>query len=158
MPDTGSVFELHGFAAFRKKEEVVKAIYTKCRRRPQPLAYSSSNLVEVVSRLGCIYDMFDSHVRRDTDCSDKLGLAIAQAVSRRSSHRGGPVSSPSQVVWDLWWTKWHWGRFSPASSHSTDCSTVIYLGLVYKATVPSGLISPDDKKILRSFSLCSSDI
>jgi hypothetical protein len=34
-------------------------------------------------------------------------------------------------MWDLWWTKWHRGRFSPstsvstASSHSTDCFTVI---------------------------------
>jgi hypothetical protein len=40
-------------------------------------------------------------------------------------------SSPGQVMWDLWWTKWHWGRFSqstsvsPANSYSTDCSTLI---------------------------------
>jgi hypothetical protein len=40
-------------------------------------------------------------------------------------------SSPGHVIWDLWWTKWHWGRFSPsterspANSHSTDCSTLI---------------------------------
>jgi hypothetical protein len=32
-------------------------------------------------------------------------------------------------MWDLWWTKLHWGRFSPstsvsfASSHSNNCST-----------------------------------
>jgi hypothetical protein len=31
----------------------------------------------------------------------------------------------------LWWTKWHWGSFSPstsvslANSYSTDCSTII---------------------------------
>jgi hypothetical protein len=31
-------------------------------------------------------------------------------------------------MWDLWWAKWHWDRFSPgtsvspANSHSTDCS------------------------------------
>jgi hypothetical protein len=31
-------------------------------------------------------------------------------------------------MWDLWWTKWHWGRFSPSASvsptnsPSTDCS------------------------------------
>jgi hypothetical protein len=45
-----------------------------------------------------------------------------------------------QVRWHLWWTKWHWGRFSPstsvspANSHSTNCSTLIiiiyHLGLV----------------------------
>jgi hypothetical protein len=46
-----------------------------------------------------------------------------------ASHCGGPGSSPGQVMWDLWSTKWHWGRFppstsvSPANSHSTDCST-----------------------------------
>jgi hypothetical protein len=29
----------------------------------------------------------------------------------RSCHRGGPGSSPGQSMWDLWWTKWHWGTF-----------------------------------------------
>jgi hypothetical protein len=54
-----------------------------------------------------------------------------------ASRRGGPGSTPGQVMWDLWWTKWHWGRFSPsawvspANSHFTDCSTIIcHLGLV----------------------------
>jgi hypothetical protein len=42
------------------------------------------------------------------------GRAIAQAVSR----------------WDLWWTKWRWGRFSPstpvshANLHSTNFSII----------------------------------
>jgi hypothetical protein len=45
-------------------------------------------------------------------------------------------------MWDLWWTKWHWGRFSPRTSvspanlQSTDCSTIIiiyHLGLVQQA-------------------------
>jgi hypothetical protein len=36
-------------------------------------------------------------------------------------------------MWDLWWTKWHWGGFSPrpsvspVSSHSTKCSLLINL-------------------------------
>jgi hypothetical protein len=36
-------------------------------------------------------------------------------------------------MWGLWWTKWHWGRFSPntsvspASFHPTDCSTFIII-------------------------------
>jgi hypothetical protein len=40
----------------------------------------------------------------------------------------GPGSMPDQVMCDLRWTKWHWGRvspsslFSPAKSHSTNCS------------------------------------
>jgi hypothetical protein len=34
-------------------------------------------------------------------------------------------------MWDLWWTKWHWGRFSPSTSvspsdhHSTNFSIII---------------------------------
>jgi hypothetical protein len=33
-------------------------------------------------------------------------------------------------MWDFWWTKWHWGRFSqstsisPANLHSADFSTI----------------------------------
>jgi hypothetical protein len=40
-------------------------------------------------------------------------------------------------MWDLWWTQWHWGRFSPdisvslANSHSTDCSTIIIIIIIY---------------------------
>jgi hypothetical protein len=48
------------------------------------------------------------------------------------SHSGGLGSIPVQVIWDLWWTKWHYGRFppstsvSPANYHSTKCSILIY--------------------------------
>jgi hypothetical protein len=33
-------------------------------------------------------------------------------------------------MWNLWWTKWHWGTFSPSTSdypaslHSTNCPTI----------------------------------
>jgi hypothetical protein len=49
------------------------------------------------------------------------------------SQRGGPGSTPGQVMWDLWWTKWQWGRFSHstsvshANSQSTNCSTFIII-------------------------------
>jgi hypothetical protein len=45
-------------------------------------------------------------------------------------------------MWDLWWIKWRWGRFSPCTSislanlHSTNCYTITiicHLGLVQKA-------------------------
>jgi hypothetical protein len=38
-----------------------------------------------------------------------------QAVSRRppASDLGGLGSIPAHIMWDLLWTKWHWGRFSP---------------------------------------------
>jgi hypothetical protein len=60
------------------------------------------------------------------------GRAIAQA-----SHRGDLGSSSGQVMWDLWWTKWHWGRFSPstsvspANSYFTDCATFIIIIIIY---------------------------
>jgi hypothetical protein len=37
---------------------------------------------------------------------------------------------PIAAAWDLWWTKWRWGRFSPSTSvsfanlHSTNFSTI----------------------------------
>jgi hypothetical protein len=31
---------------------------------------------------------------------------------------GGSGSNPGLVKWDLWWTKWRWGRFSPSTSVS----------------------------------------
>jgi hypothetical protein len=71
--------------------------------------------------------------------------------------RGSSCSMPCQVVWDLWWTKWHWGGFSPSSSgssanpHCTKCSILIYhpgtIGQLV-ADMPSGLglIPPKNKK------------
>jgi hypothetical protein len=51
----------------------------------------------------------------------------------------GQGSKQGQVMWDLWWTKRHWGRFSQSppispANHATDCSTLIifhHLGLVH---------------------------
>jgi hypothetical protein len=68
-----------------------------------------------------------------------------------TSHRGGPGSSPRQFMWNLWWTKWHWDRFSPstsvslANSHSIVCSTLIIYRPEWSGVrslvvdVPSGL-------------------
>jgi hypothetical protein len=39
-------------------------------------------------------------------------------------------------MWDLWWTKWHWGRFSPSTSvspanpHFTNCSIIIIIIII----------------------------
>jgi hypothetical protein len=70
------------------------------------------------------------------------GHAIAHAVSGRlptaATWVGAQVRS-GQVIWDVWWTKWHWGRSSPstsvslANSHSTNCFThiiIYHAGLV----------------------------
>jgi hypothetical protein len=46
-------------------------------------------------------------------------------------------------MWDLWWTKGRWGRFSPSTSvspanlYSTNCSTITIIyhqGLVQQAS------------------------
>jgi hypothetical protein len=69
------------------------------------------------------------------------GRATAQAVSRGASHRGGPGSIPRQVMWDLRWTKWHWGGFPPSvsvsstNSHSTKCSTFILPLKPYRVSI-----------------------
>jgi hypothetical protein len=83
------------------------------------------------------------------------GRAITQAVSRRLPS-WPPNWSPGQVMWDLWWTKQHWGRFSLSISvsptkHSTDCSTLIihHPGLVHQASnglSNSGLSSTPPQK------------
>jgi hypothetical protein len=58
------------------------------------------------------------------------GRAIAQAVSRWLPTAAARGSRPGLVMWDLWWTKWRWCRFSPSTSvspanlHSTNCSTI----------------------------------
>jgi hypothetical protein len=68
---------------------------------------------------------------------------MAQAVSRWLPTRSGPGSSPGLVMWDLWWTKGRWGRFSPTTSvspanlYSTNYSTITiiyHLGLVLWAS------------------------
>jgi hypothetical protein len=43
----------------------------------------------------------------------KEDRAIAHAVSRQVP--AAAVWVRAQVMWDLWWTKWHWGRFSSTS-------------------------------------------
>jgi hypothetical protein len=49
---------------------------------------------------------------------------------------------PHQVMWDLWRTKWNWGRFSlntsvsPADFHSTDYSNPINHPIIQHHIVP----------------------
>jgi hypothetical protein len=56
-------------------------------------------------------------------CRSSSGFSLA-------SHRGGPGSRPGSM-WGLWWTKRHWGTFSPSTSvslanhHSTNLSIII---------------------------------
>jgi hypothetical protein len=58
------------------------------------------------------------------------GRAVAQAVSRWLPTAAARVRVRAGM-WGLWWTKRHWGRFSPstsvspASHHSTNFSIII---------------------------------
>jgi hypothetical protein len=82
-----------------------------------------------------------------------IGRAIAQAVSRWLP----TAAARGLVKWDLWWTKWRWGRFSPSTSvspanlYSTNCFTITliyHLGLYNRpevAAVP-GDVSPTPLK------------
>jgi hypothetical protein len=83
--------------------------------------------------------------------SEKPAVSLWAVLQLRRSVASVPRSSPGHVMWDLWWTKWRWGRFSsstsvsPVSFHSINCSTittVYHLGLAEQtsmAAVPSGL-------------------
>jgi hypothetical protein len=78
---------------------------------------------------------------------DNTNCISAKVVSRWLPTAAARVRA--QVMWDLRWTKWHWGRFSPstsvspASSQLTDCSTFIIIGAgtigQLVTDVPSGL-------------------
>jgi hypothetical protein len=54
-------------------------------------------------------------------------------------------------MWDLWWTKWRWGRFSPSTSvspanlYSTNFSTIniaYHLGLDNRPVIGRSTPSP----------------
>jgi hypothetical protein len=78
------------------------------------------------------------HKKTRAYCTN-LGQRHSSSGKSLASHRGGPGSSPGLIMWDLWCTKWRWGRFSPSTSvppanfHSTNCSTITliyHLGFV----------------------------
>jgi hypothetical protein len=66
---------------------------------------------------------------------------------------GVPAEIRTARLWDLWWTKWQWGRFSastsvfPPNSHSTKFSVLLSSGAdticQLVADVPSGLSQSD---------------
>jgi hypothetical protein len=98
------------------------------------------------------------------------GRAIAQAVSLWLPTAVARVRARGLVKWDLWWTKWRWGRFSPSTSvspanlHSTNFSIIlITIGTIGHsvADVPRGpsLDSPSTMQIKKkrykvNLSLC----
>jgi hypothetical protein len=39
--------------------------------------------------------------------------------------------SPGHIMWDLWWTKWYWGRFSPSTSVSPSLDIAVGIATGY---------------------------
>jgi hypothetical protein len=74
--------------------------------------------------LFAVFGNRDSSVVRPRHSSSGWSLA---------SHRGGPGSTPDLVMWDLWWTKWRWGRFSP----STSVSLALHWSLSWASSIQS---------------------
>jgi hypothetical protein len=94
------------------------------------------NLPVLANRLNILFTRLKD---KDRDSSSLSGKRCDNAKELRSpvTHRGGSASIPGQVVWDLWWTTWHWGgcsssiSISLAKSHSTECSILVcHPGLV----------------------------
>jgi hypothetical protein len=97
--------------------------YGRCEEKNLSPAGNRSPAVQpvavVIPAVGCKFiDSFDSYVD---------GLIVEAVIPWMLS---GPGSSLGQVMWNLWWTKWHWGRFSPSTSvssanfHATGCFTL----------------------------------
>jgi hypothetical protein len=80
---------------------------------------------------------FSETYRQETAAETDSHLSKRTCTTLKS--RCGPGSNPCLLMWDLWWTKWRWSRFSPSTSvspanfHSTSFSTITitdHLGLV----------------------------
>jgi hypothetical protein len=76
----------------------------------------------------CVY----FNLRLNCSSTWAAGPKVSATASTKIS-KSNLGSVPGQVMWDLWWTKWHWERFltstsvSPANSHSTHCPTWIVI-------------------------------
>jgi hypothetical protein len=100
--------------------------------------WSSNNFLCIVL-LASLDQSVKGHLKHDMLPLFQWGCAIAQAVSRWLPTVAARVRSRGLVMWDLWWTNWRWGRFSPRASaspvnlHSTNSFTIIiiyHLGLL----------------------------
>jgi hypothetical protein len=91
----------------------------------------------------------------------QTGLKSSERKNNPVSHRVGPGSIPRQLIWDLWWTKWRSGRFSPSTSVSlanlqaTNCSTITitYHPVLVVADVTSGLSLTPPQETKKKYSL-----
>jgi hypothetical protein len=88
-----------------------------CTRNYKPVVYSE-NLINLVR-----HSMGDVHIFNIKACgiysnqsvSKSKGCSIAQAVISQFPTARCSGSSQGKVMWDLWYTKWHWCAFSPSA-------------------------------------------
>jgi hypothetical protein len=87
--------------------------------------YANSDKLQTVEHHRCV--LCDTFIYSILD----IGRGIAQGVSRWLPTEAARVRSRGLVKWNLWWTKWRWGGFSPSTSvspaslHSTKFSIII---------------------------------
>jgi hypothetical protein len=120
--------EMHATPPSALKKEAARFSGTSVNihQRAQRNVPEDNNFTAIAMRAAT--NEFNFSQRSLTVLAFKLKLDLS-GIS--TSHLGDPGSSPGQVMWDSWWTKWHWGRFSPstsvspANSHSTNCSIFI---------------------------------
>jgi hypothetical protein len=77
-----------------------------------------------------------------TLCVAAPGRAMSQAISH-----GGSGSIPCQVMWDLWWTEWHWCEFARIIRFSLSIFTSPTA--IYLIIIPSLLHSFDTDSIVK---------
>jgi hypothetical protein len=118
---------------------------------PQPAL--SGSVSEVPSTPECAVTILHDFIWRL--CSMQLFISVL-----RSSNCRGQESIPGQSMWDLWSTKWHWGKFfsknlsSPSHLSLHQCSILSFIVRDwYNRPIcshsPKGWVSPhlkDNKK------------
>jgi hypothetical protein len=96
-------------------------------RRLSPLSKQTSGACLNLARIqySSVPPLYD---HSDTRSTQLRGRAVAQAVSRCLPTAATRVRVQAGM-WVLWWTKRHWGRFSPrvspATHHSNNSSIII---------------------------------
>ena len=75
--------------------------------------YSSTHLYTFVESVGTVlpvlqFQLFEFIQIVTSCCSVRLSWRY-QKYCQQDFHLRGPCSIPGQSIWDLWWTKWHWG-------------------------------------------------
>jgi hypothetical protein len=92
---------------------------------------------------GFLLELRIPHANLHSICFSTIIFTITRGWHNRPGVAAVPIASQTRIKkkWDLWWTKWHWGRFSsstsvfPAYCDSTNYSILIYhSGLVGRHT------------------------